>query len=93
MPLTLAHLCAVFERSGSIPRKPRTLYRKAVRLALEDWDEQRSVKRWSGYADFEVDRKEDFLKAIAYELSTKKRGMASFGRADLKEAYLQIRSG
>lgn len=51
-PLTLAHLCVIFEKSKRIPAKPKTIYRRIVRLLLEDWDEQRSVVRESSYADF-----------------------------------------
>ncbi len=32
-PLTIAHLCAIFERAGRIPDKPKTFYRKIVRPA------------------------------------------------------------
>jgi energy-coupling factor transporter ATP-binding protein EcfA2 len=69
-PLTLAHLCTVYERTGAVPERPRDLYRRVVRLYLEDWDRERSVpSRASRYAQFNVDRKEDFLQALAYELT------------------------
>ncbi|MBK8627855.1 MAG: hypothetical protein IPN86_20500 [Saprospiraceae bacterium] len=47
-PLTLAHLCAIYEREGTIPRKPKTVYRKIVNLLLEEWNLQNSVIRTSG---------------------------------------------
>ena len=34
-PLTLAHLCAIYERIGKIPEKPKTIYKKIVYLLLE----------------------------------------------------------
>jgi predicted NACHT family NTPase len=68
-PLTLAHLCAIYERIGRIPEKPKTVYRKVVNLLLEEWDEQRSVKRVSRYAEFSPDRKFEFLAHLAYELT------------------------
>jgi hypothetical protein len=68
-PLTLAHLCVIFERSKRIPSKPKTVYRKIVRLLLEDWDQEKSVIRESAYANFEADRKEEFLANLAYELT------------------------
>jgi len=34
-PLTIAHLCAIYERIGKIPEKPKTVYRKVVSLLLE----------------------------------------------------------
>lgn len=69
-PLTLAHLCAIYERVGKIPDKPKTIYRKIVNLLLEEWDQQRSVVRESAYAHFEVDRKFEFLCHLAYVLTT-----------------------
>src|SRR5690606_8701661 len=60
-PLTLAHLCAIYERYGRIPEKPKTLYKKIVTLLIEDWDNQRSIQRKSKYSNFDTDRKFDFL--------------------------------
>ncbi|MFC2155692.1 NACHT domain-containing protein [Acidobacteriota bacterium] len=85
-PLNLAHLCAIYERIGKIPDKPKTLYRKIVNLLLEEWDEQRSVKRYSRYANFEVDRKFDFLCNLAYELTTSLKKTV-FSDVDLKKVY------
>ncbi|EDY83481.1 hypothetical protein VDG1235_3108 [Verrucomicrobiia bacterium DG1235] len=70
-PLTIAHLCAIYERIGRIPQKPKTVYKKVIQLLLEEWDEQRSVSRLSRYGAFESDRKFDFLSKIAFELSAK----------------------
>jgi hypothetical protein len=84
-PLTLAHLCAIYERSGSVPEKPRTVYRKIVRLMLEEWDEQRSVIRVSRYSGFSTDRKEDFLQAFAYQLTV--MGHTRFTTEELKRVY------
>lgn len=72
-PLTLSHLCAIFERIGSIPEKPKTVYKKVVNLLIEEWDEQRSVKRGSSYSSFEPDRKFDFLSNLSYVLTTEIR--------------------
>jgi hypothetical protein len=88
-PLTIAHLCAIYERAGRIPDKPKTVYRKIVNLLLEEWDEQRSVKRQSSYANFEVDRKFEFLTNLAYVLTTSARG-AVFRKKDLINAYEKI---
>lgn len=85
-PLTLAHLCAIYERTGTVPEKPKTIYRKIVRLLLEEWDEQRSVRRFSRYPNFETDQKEEFLEAIAYELTVSAH-RSSFSEADLRNAY------
>ena len=88
-PLSLAHLCAVFERVGDIPDKPKTVYRKIVTLLLEDWDQQRSVRRTSKYAKFEVDRKFEFLSNLAFLMTTEAR-LSVFNRAQLTRAYDQI---
>ncbi len=73
-PLTLAHLCAIFERLGRIPEKPKTVYRKVVSLLIEEWDEQRSVLRTSRYSGFSSDRKFDFLCRLAFELTVFSKG-------------------
>ncbi len=69
-PLTLAHLCAIFERVRKIPEKPKSVYKKIVSLLLEEWDQQRSVHRVSAYSNFEVDRKFEFLSDLAHSLTT-----------------------
>jgi hypothetical protein len=89
LPLTMAHLCAIYERRKAIPNKPKSVYQKVIRLVLEEWDEQRSISRESAYADFDIDRKEEFLRHVAYEL-TKQGKRASFSHADLEAAYLNI---
>src|SRR5208337_1927392 len=90
-PLTIAHLCAIYERVGKIPDKPKTVYRKIVNLALDEWDQQRSVKRVSAYANFENDRKFEFLSNLSYVLTTSIKGHGSvFTRDDLIAAYQKI---
>ena len=69
-PLTLVHLCVIFHRIKRIPEKPKTVYRKLVRLLLEKWDEERSVVRESAYANFAADRKAEFLENLSYELTS-----------------------
>lgn len=88
-PLTLAHLCAIYERLGHIPEKPKTVYKKVVNLLIEEWDEQRSVTRQSRYAGFSVDRKFDFLCRLAYEVTSTKKGTV-FRLEDLRKIYSRI---
>ena len=88
-PLTLAHLCAIYERLESIPERPKTVYKKIIRLLLEEWDQQRSVTRKSAYAGFEVDRKEEFLADLAYNLAAEQR-TSTFSRSDLLLAFSNI---
>jgi predicted NACHT family NTPase len=86
-PLTLAHLCAIYERTGEIPDKPKTVYKKIVNLLLEKWDEERSVKRRSAYANFQTERKFDFLCSTAYLLTTVLRKTTVFSIDDLLTVY------
>ncbi|MCK9285841.1 MAG: NACHT domain-containing protein [Rhodocyclaceae bacterium] len=88
-PLTIAHLCAIYERTGSIPEKPKTVYRKVVNLLLHEWDEQKSVKRESAYAEFEIDRKAEFLAHLAYVLTTQAK-RSVFSSSDILRAYGKI---
>lgn len=88
-PLTIAHLCAIYERIGKIPDKPKTVYKKIINLLLEEWDEQRGIKRTSKYAMFEVDRKFEFLSNLAFNL-TSKNSKAIFSRSDLQSIYKTI---
>ncbi|MEZ5044141.1 MAG: NACHT domain-containing protein [Saprospiraceae bacterium] len=88
-PLTLSHLCAIYDREGTIPRKPKTVYRKIVNLLLEEWDLQKSIIRTSNYSNFETDRKFEFLTNLAYFLSINKN-KSIFTTEDFKEVYLNI---
>jgi hypothetical protein len=88
-PLSLAHLCAIYERIGKIPEKPKTVYRKVINLMLEEWDEQRSIRRNSRYAQFESDRKAEFLSNLAYFLTTESRTTV-FSKEQFYEAYRNI---
>jgi hypothetical protein len=88
-PLTVAHLCAIYERIGKIPDKPKTIYKKIISLLLEEWDEQKSVKRTSRYARFEVDRKFEFLCQLAY-IMTVLLQRTVFSKEDLLRVYTEI---
>lgn len=88
-PLTLAHLCAIFEREKKIPEKPKTVYRKVINLLLEEWNLQRNVRRESHFSNFEIDRKYEFLSYLAYQLTV---GCPStvFSKNDLNKIYIEI---
>ncbi len=87
-PLTLAHLCAIYERKGEIPKQPKLIYKTIVRLLLTDWDEQRRIKRGSAYENFTTDQKEEFLEAIAFDMySSGIRGV--FAHDKLREFYVK----
>jgi len=85
-PLLLAHLCAIYDRAGKIPEKPKTVYSTIVNLLVREWDEQRSVKRTSKFPGFTPDRKFDFLASLAFALTTT-FGTTTFGTETLSHAY------
>lgn len=68
-PLTMAHLCAIYDRFGTIPDKPKNIYKKVVNLLIEEWDSQRMIQRKSSFKNFTTDRKYEFLATFAYKLS------------------------
>jgi len=88
-PLALAHLCAIFERVGRIPDRPKTIYRKIVGLLLEEWDEQRRIKRDSASVLLETDRRSEFLAHFSYEV-TSQTGLTIFDRSIFFRAYHSI---
>lgn len=88
-PLTLAHLCTIFDRYKKIPEKPKTIYRKVVNLLIEEWDIQRSVTRDSRYSKFEIDRKFEFICNLSYYLTTKHQATV-FNHTDFVNAYRNI---
>jgi Cdc6-like AAA superfamily ATPase len=88
-PLTIAHLCAIYERNKDIPEKPKTVYKKIVTLLLEEWNQQRNVHRKSKYAQFENDRKFEFLSNLAYGLTLSNKNN-NFTKNDLESIYDKI---
>jgi hypothetical protein len=68
-PITLAHLCAIFERTQKFYDKPKSIYKKLLRLLIEEWDEQRRIVRDSKYSNFDNETKFDFLSHFAYLLT------------------------
>jgi hypothetical protein len=68
-PLFLTYLAAIYKRRGIIPDRPAEIYEAIVRLVIQDWDEQRGVRRASKWAGFGVDEKRHFLADLAYELT------------------------
>jgi len=89
VPLTLAHYCAIYERFGELPEKPMDVYEQVVSLFIEDWDRQRGLTRKSQYADFSPRKKERFLQAMAYQLTTR-GARGGFSEEDLLVAFDEI---
>lgn len=88
-PLTLAHLCALYERRKYIPSKATTLYNRILRLLLEEWDEQRNITRESKLIHFSIDEKKEFLMSLGYYLTTNVES-SSFTYSELRRAYISI---
>ncbi|MDX8347360.1 NACHT domain-containing protein [Cognatiyoonia sp. IB215446] len=88
-PLSLAHLCALYERTGRIPDKPKSVYKRTVRLHIEEWDAQRDIRRETAYAEFDTDQKYDFLANLAYYFSVVVRRYV-MSNDDLQRAYRAI---
>lgn len=88
-PLILAHLCALFERSG-IPSKPRSFYRKVLVLFLEEWDEQRSIARRSTFSRLDLIAREQLLESLAYQLSRLAPEKSTFSSDEMEHAYRHV---
>jgi hypothetical protein len=88
-PLLLSQLIVLYRREGALPDQPSHVYRRLLRLLLEDWDKERGVNRSSRYAGFDPDRKADFLATLSYRF-TYRGDHSSFTLEDLAEVYDQI---
>lgn len=88
-PLTLSHLCAIYERKKTIPPKPRYIYDFVLNLLLETWDQQRSIVRPSEYADFYIEKKKEFLAHLSYWLSHH-LSKNVFSSDDIRKCYTKI---
>jgi hypothetical protein len=88
-PLTLAHLCIIFDRTGKIPERPILLYKNYTELLLSEWDKQRRIKRHSKYLNFDNDTKLHFLSHLAY-LSKIRYNVDFFEKDKLQRLYKEI---
>lgn len=88
-PLTLAHLCVLYERFGTIPDKPKDIYKKIVYLLVEEWDSQRMVNRTPKFESFTTDRKTEFLSILSYELTINIQ-KSIFSKTELATVYRKI---
>ncbi|HEX8318561.1 NACHT domain-containing protein [Longimicrobium sp.] len=88
-PLLLSQLIVLYRREGALPEQPSHVYRRLLRLLLEDWDKERGIDRSSRYAGFDPDRKADFLAALSYRLSYRVNH-SSFTLQDLVVVYGRI---
>jgi predicted NACHT family NTPase len=88
-PLSLAHLCTIYDRIGNIPEQPKTIYKKVVNLLIEEWDEQRSIIRESEFSSFQSDQKFEFLTHLSYILTVTHQATI-FTKEQIHGAYQNI---
>jgi DNA polymerase III delta prime subunit len=88
-PLLLTQMLFIYKRYGYLPEQPSMIYRKVLRLLLEEWDAEREIARRSKYAGFDPDRKAEFLAALSYHLTYCMKEK-SFSEDDLVKAYLAV---
>ncbi|GAB4007090.1 hypothetical protein GCM10028808_10290 [Spirosoma migulaei] len=88
-PLTLAHLCSIYEVKGYIPAKPRYVYDYIITLLIEKWDIQRAIQRRTDYEELYIERMKEFLAHISFELSYSFR-KALFFTSDLIDCYKRV---
>jgi len=85
-PLLLTHLAGIYSKSREIPDKPKLIYQTIIDLVLKEWNEIQGVKRTSKYASFTVNRKREFLSALAFYLTIKYE-RSVFTNNILRETY------
>jgi hypothetical protein len=68
-PLFLCQLIQLYEVDRHLPMNPPAIYRRIVRLALDEWDRQKRLDRPSRYAQFGTDEKFIFLSHLAFRLT------------------------
>jgi hypothetical protein len=84
-PLFLTYMAAIYKRRGTIPERPTDLYEAITRLVIQEWDEQRGVRRVSKWAEFGIDDKRRFLADLAYQLT--RQEVFRFEERTLIDAY------
>jgi hypothetical protein len=65
-PLLLTFLCLVYDRSQSFPNNRSVLYRKALRILLEEWASEKRILRDEIYQGLHTELEEILLSEIAY---------------------------
>ncbi|MEO1375126.1 MAG: NACHT domain-containing protein [Cyanobacteria bacterium J06635_10] len=65
-PLLLTLLCLVYHRSQNFPNNRSVLYRKSLRLFLEEWAAERRIMRQAIYEGLNTEHQEILLSEIAH---------------------------
>ncbi|NEO83465.1 MAG: NACHT domain-containing protein [Spirulina sp. SIO3F2] len=66
-PLLLTFLCRVFDRSQKFPTNRSVLYRKALRILLEEWASEKRIQLDEIYQGLHTEAEEILLSEIAYQ--------------------------
>ncbi len=65
-PLLLTFLCLVYDRSQNFPNNRSVLYKKALRILLEEWAAEKRILRDEIYQGLHTELEELLLSEIAY---------------------------
>jgi hypothetical protein len=66
-PLLLTFLCLVYDRAQTFPSNRSLLYRKALRILLEEWAAEKRILRDEIYEGLSTELEEILLSEIAYQ--------------------------
>ncbi len=85
-PINLAHLCVIYQRTKTIPKKSEEIYNLILDLMIKNWDFQRSISRESVFNLNDFEQKKKFLANLAYVLTTKFNS-TRFSEVNLQDAF------
>lgn len=66
-PLLLTLVCILYQRSGQFPINRSTLYERALRVLLEEWNAAKEIQISKLYKGLDTKRKELILSQIAFD--------------------------
>lgn len=82
-PLLLALLCIGYGHEPSFPKRKDQLYKQALQVVLQQWDEERGIRRESIYGQLSLEKKQALLAYVAY--ATFSQGQLFIAEADLAQ--------
>ena len=65
-PLLLTFLCLIYDRSQNFPNNRSVLYKKALRILLEEWAAEKRIQKEEIYQGLSTELEESLLSEIAY---------------------------
>ena len=66
-PLLLTYLCLVYDSAQRFPNNRSSLYKKALRILLEEWAAEKRILRDDIYEGLSIEQEEILLSEIAHE--------------------------